>query len=90
MTTQTEARRQTQWGHWGLTFFWGVPGAYAPTEIVGQLHFPVGNCGPMDVGGRDYRAIVTAWNQDGTLPEGLVTEAERLAATTKALALGKG
>jgi hypothetical protein len=66
--------RQAEWGHWGITFFARVPGAYAPTSIAGTLYFPVGTRGPCDMDGRErYIAAIAAWRERGTLPTGIDT-----------------
>lgn len=70
-------KRMVEWGNWGLTFYWKVPGEYAPTKIEGVLYFPVGTRGPMDgyLGSPErerYKAISAAWMRDGQLPEGMV------------------
>lgn len=67
------AERRAEWGHWGITFYWQVPGVYAPERIEGTLHFPVGAAGPCDVPRRaEYLAIVKNWIDGGTLPQELV------------------
>ena len=73
----TAAVRAVEWGHWGLTFFWRAPGAYAPELIVGQLYFPVGTRGPCDRSGRDYQAVCRAWTVDGVLPAGVLADAAK-------------
>lgn len=68
-TTEREAPRRAEWGHWGITFCVGrVP--------VGTLYFPAGHAGPMDgfIGSPErerYREACRAWVASGVLPEGL-------------------
>lgn len=71
--------REAEWGHWGITFLTRVPGAYAPSSILGTLPFPVGTQGPQDgfMGSPErqrYVDAVAAWRLHGIVPEHLNTE----------------
>lgn len=65
--------RESEWGHWGLTFIQRGPGG---RDVLYTISFPVGSQGPMDgyIGSPErerYRALCRRWVHDGELPEGV-------------------
>lgn len=67
-------QRTVEWGHWGITFMNPQPDRSKNFgEIVGQINFPVGTRGPVDLPKRDeYREMCRAWVEEGVSPAGMV------------------
>ncbi len=74
--------KTAQWGHWGISFSEHTVTAdgqhsYAPAVIHGHIYFPVGVCGPADMGKRsEYERAVSDWLERGILPKALVPSSD--------------
>lgn len=76
----SQVTRSAEWGHWGITFIqWtGARRPYLP-QIMGNVYFPVGSCGPCDgfAGSTErnkWRDMIQKWANDAILPENIDTK----------------